>query len=34
VQLAIATNIPFAAWELEDDATVATALTLLDQSEG
>jgi hypothetical protein len=31
VQLALATGIPFAVWECEDDATVATALELLDE---
>jgi hypothetical protein len=31
VQLALATGIPFSQWEREDDATVATALALLDE---
>jgi hypothetical protein len=31
VELALATRIPFAVWEREDDATVATALELLDR---
>jgi len=31
VELAIATNIAPAAWSLEDDATIATALDVLDE---
>lgn len=31
VELSLATRIPFAALELEDDATVATYLEILDE---
>jgi hypothetical protein len=32
VSLALATHIPFSAWADEDDATIATALQLLDEA--
>lgn len=32
VSLALATHIPFSAWLDEDDATVVTALQLLDEA--
>lgn len=32
MSLALATNIPFSAWLAEDDATVVTALQLLDEA--
>lgn len=31
MSLALATRIPFSVWELEEDATVVTALQLLDE---
>jgi hypothetical protein len=31
VSLAIATGIPFSTWEAEDDATIVTAMQLLDE---
>jgi hypothetical protein len=35
VELALATSIPVREWEREDDATIATALTILaDRAEG
>lgn len=33
MQLALATGIPVTAWLAEDDATVATALELLDRED-